>query len=51
MISLQEENKLIDQLLAGKEEPYALLVDEYKRYAFTIAMKILDNRSDAEEAT
>ena len=51
MISLQEENILIDQLLAGKEEPYALLVDEYKRYAFTIAMKILDNRSDAEEAT
>lgn len=51
MISLQEENELIDQLLAGKEEPYARLVDNYKSYAFTIAMKILSNRSDAEEAT
>ena len=51
VISLQEENKLIDQLLAGKEEPYVQLVDHYQRYAFTIAMKILNNRSDAEEAT
>ncbi|HRI78402.1 MAG TPA: sigma-70 family RNA polymerase sigma factor [Cyclobacteriaceae bacterium] len=51
MISLQEENDLIDQLLAGKEQPYARLVDNYKSYAFTIALKILNNRSDAEEAT
>ena len=49
MIALQEENTLIDQVLAGKQEPYALLVDHYKSYAFTIALKILNNRSDAEE--
>ena len=50
MISLQEENELIDQILGGKQEPYARLVDHYKSYAFTIAMKILENRGEAEEA-
>lgn len=29
---------------------YARLVDQYKSYAFTIALKILNNRADAEEA-
>lgn len=50
MISLQEESDLIDQLLAGKQEPYAKLVDHYKSYAFTIALKVLNNRPEAEEA-
>lgn len=50
MISLQEENELIDQVLAGKQEAYARIVDQYKSYAFTIAMKILNNRPEAEEA-
>ena len=51
MISLQEENELIDLILAGKQEPYARLVDHYKSFAFTIALKILNNRPEAEEAT
>ncbi len=50
MISLQEENAFIDQILAGKQEPYARLVDHYQHYAFTIAYKILNNRGEAEEA-
>ncbi len=50
MISLQEENDLIDQLLAGKQEPYSRLIDLYKSYAFTIALKVLNNRPEAEEA-
>ncbi len=50
MISLQEENDLIDRILAGKQELYAQLVDHYKSYAFTIALKILENRAEAEEA-
>jgi RNA polymerase sigma factor (sigma-70 family) len=50
VISQQEENDLIDRILAGKEDQYARLVDQYKSYAFTIALKVLDNRSDAEEA-
>lgn len=50
MISLQEENQLIDQILGGNEKAYARLVDHYKSYAFTIALKILNNRPEAEEA-
>jgi len=50
VISLQQENELIDQVLAGKQEVYARLVDHYKSYAFTIALKILNNRPEAEEA-
>jgi len=41
---------IIDQLLAGDREVYAVLVNKYKRYAFTIAQKILQNKPDAEEA-
>lgn len=49
MITPQEENKLIDRILAGEERCYAELVDEYKSYAFTIALKIVGNRHEAEE--
>lgn len=41
---------LIDQVLAGKQEAYARLVDQYKSFAFTIALKVLNNRPEAEEA-
>lgn len=50
MISLQEENALINRVLSGESEAYARLVDHYKTYAFTIAMKVLNNRPEAEEA-
>ncbi len=49
MITLEEET-LINRILAGEQPLYATLVDRYKSYAYTIAMKILENRSDAEEA-
>lgn len=49
MITIQEENLLIDRILAGEERCYADLVDRYKSYAFTIAMKIVNNRGEAEE--
>lgn len=44
------EFALIDRILAGNQAVYAELVDRHKSYAFTIAYKILENRSDAEEA-
>lgn len=50
MLSLPEENSLIDQILAGKKEAYARLVEAYKSYAYTIALKVLNNRPEAEEA-
>lgn len=49
MITQREENQLIDRILAGDERGYAELVDKYKRYAFTIAFKIVGDRAEAEE--
>ncbi len=50
MISTEEEYLLIDRILAGEQVLYARLVDKYKSYAYTLAMKVLENRPDAEEA-
>jgi RNA polymerase sigma-70 factor (ECF subfamily) len=49
VITVQEENTLIDRILAGEKQLYAQLVDQYKSYAFTIAFKITENKADAEE--
>jgi RNA polymerase sigma factor (sigma-70 family) len=50
VIATQEEYAVIDRILAGEKQLYAALVDKYKSYAYTVAMKILDNRPEAEEA-
>jgi RNA polymerase sigma-70 factor (ECF subfamily) len=50
VITSQEENRLLDRILGGEESVYATLVDHYKSYAYTIALKILNNKPDAEEA-
>lgn len=41
---------LIDRILAGNQHLYAELVNRYKSYAFTIALRIVENRPEAEEA-
>ncbi|HNT49411.1 MAG TPA: sigma-70 family RNA polymerase sigma factor [Cyclobacteriaceae bacterium] len=50
MITSEEENQLLDRILAGDKQAYARLVDKHKSFAFTIAFKVLDNRAEAEEA-
>lgn len=47
---MTNEYALIDQILAGQQQLYAELVNRYKSYAFTIALRILENRPEAEEA-
>jgi len=49
VITVQEENTLIDRILAGDKQLYAQLVDHYKSYAFTIAYKVTESKPDAEE--
>ena len=51
MIDQLEENRLLDRVLGGEQEAYAPLVDKHKNFAFTIALKILNNRPEAEEAS
>jgi RNA polymerase sigma factor (sigma-70 family) len=50
VITTEDEYALIDKILAGDRQAYAVLVDKYKNYAFTIALKILERRPEAEEA-
>jgi RNA polymerase sigma factor (sigma-70 family) len=47
---MTNEYSLIDQILAGEQHLYAELVNRYKSYAYTIALKILENKPEAEEA-
>ena len=49
MITTEEEYVLIDRIIAGEEELYASLVDKYKSYTYTIALKVVENRGEAEE--
>jgi len=46
-----EEYELIDRILAGEEALYKVLVDKYKSYAFSLSLRILNNREEAEEAS
>ena len=47
---MQEEFEVIDKVISGDQDLYRVLVDRYKSYAFTIALKILKDREEAEEA-
>jgi RNA polymerase sigma factor (sigma-70 family) len=49
VITQKEENEVIDRVLGGDERAYAQLVDAHKSFAFTIAVKIVENRAEAEE--
>jgi RNA polymerase sigma factor (sigma-70 family) len=44
------DNEIIERTRKGAKHQFALLVDRYKDFAFTLSMKMLKNREDAEEA-
>ena len=43
------EFALINRVLAGEHQLYAELVNKYQSYAYTIALKIVESRPEAEE--
>jgi RNA polymerase sigma-70 factor (ECF subfamily) len=45
----RDDNHFIDQVRAGDTAAYAALVNRHKDLVFSIALKILQNREDAEE--
>jgi len=47
---IDPDHSVIDRILAGDQAAYAELVNKHKSYAFTIALRILHTRPDAEEA-
>ncbi|NJN28348.1 MAG: sigma-70 family RNA polymerase sigma factor [Cyclobacteriaceae bacterium] len=47
----QEDRFYIDKVLKGNLPSYAILIEKYKRLAFTLALRIVKNHEDAEEVT
>ncbi|MCG2613626.1 RNA polymerase sigma factor [Terrimonas sp. NA20] len=47
----QNDNELISNVLGGDQQAYAVLVDRYKSYVFTLALRFTKNREDAEEVS
>lgn len=45
-----QDSETIRRILAGEQRAYAELVDRHKDRAMTLAMRLLKNREDAEEA-
>ncbi len=43
------DNEIIQSVLRGNQQAYTVLVNRYKNYAFTIALRYAQNREDAEE--
>lgn len=43
------DETLIQQALGGRQVAFAILLNRYERYAFTLAMRLVKNREDAHE--
>jgi RNA polymerase sigma-70 factor (ECF subfamily) len=48
-MKFQDDNHYIERVINGDIPAYASLVEKHKNLVFSIAMKILNNREDAEE--
>src|SRR6266498_1807442 len=45
------DSEIISQVLAGEHNAYALLVERYKSYVFTLTLRFTKSREDAEEVS
>jgi RNA polymerase sigma factor (sigma-70 family) len=45
------DNEIINRVLTGDQQAYALLVNRYKTFVFTMALRYTKNREDAEEVS
>ncbi len=48
-MSHNQDQISIDKILEGDRRAFAVLIDRYKHMVFTIALKVVKNREDAEE--
>lgn len=46
----EDDDRIIERVLAGDTRAFALLVDRHREKAMTLALRMLKNREDAEEA-
>jgi RNA polymerase sigma-70 factor (ECF subfamily) len=49
MTTGHQDSKIISRVLKGDTNAYAVLVDRYKSYVFTLAFRFTKSREDAEE--
>jgi RNA polymerase sigma-70 factor (ECF subfamily) len=45
----QNDNEIISQVLSGNQQAYAILVNRYQSYVFTLTQRMIKSREDAEE--
>jgi RNA polymerase sigma factor (sigma-70 family) len=45
----QSDNEIISQVLSGNYQAYAGLVNRYQNYVFTLTLRMIKSREDAEE--
>ena len=45
----QNDTEIISQVLNGEHQAYAVLVNRYQNYVFTLSLRFTKNREDAEE--
>ena len=50
-MSLNQDQYYIDAAIKGDTRAFSILVDRYKHMVFTLAMKVLRNREEAEEVS
>ena len=43
------DNEIISQVLSGDQQAYAVLVNRYQNYVFTLSLRMVKSREDAEE--
>src|ERR1044071_6325497 len=51
MLTGHNDTEIISQVLNGDQQAYALLVNRYQNYVFTLALRFTRNREDAEEVS
>lgn len=44
-----QDSDIIRQVLAGQQQAFAILVERYQHFVFTITLRFVDNREEAEE--
>ena len=51
MLTLEQEQQVLQQILSGDKERYALIVKEYQETVANLCYKLVGNKLDVEEIT
>ena len=49
MSTTPNDNEIISKVLSGDQQAYAMLVSRYQNYVFTLVLRFIKSREDAEE--